>query len=207
MHSADHRLIQASATLSSPGAIITLWQQRGALSYAGEAVTQWQHGWQCARLAAAAGASAELQLAAWLHDLGHLMTDLAGSPTLAGIDDGHEALAAPLLGALFGDAVAEPVRLHVQAKRCLVGSRPGYRSELSADSMRSLALQGGPMSEAECAAFLAMPHARDAMRLRTWDDRAKDAALHPASEAVALAELAALMDRVAQPRGGDASQR
>jgi predicted HD phosphohydrolase len=79
----------------------------------------------------------------------------------------------------FGPAVAEPVALHVQAKRCLVGMQRGYRNSLSADSIRSLALQGGPMAPMEVDAFLLLPRAKDALRLRAWDDRAKDNALHP----------------------------
>jgi len=174
---------------------LELFERRGALAYDGEPVTQLQHAWQCAGLARQAGASDALQLAAWLHDVGHLMTDLQGSPTERGIDDAHEDLAARALLPLFGPAVAEPVRLHVQAKRYLVAQKPGYGESLSADSIRSLALQGGPMTAEECAEFAALPAARDAQRLRVWDDLAKDGQLPwPASDQV-LAELAALMAR------------
>ena len=173
--------------------ILALWQQRGHGAYEGEGVTQLQHGWQCGRLAQRAGATPALQLAAWLHDLGHLMTGLEGSPTVQGIDDRHETLAARALNRVFGPVVAEPVALHVQAKRYLVAVQPGYGHSLSPDSMRSLALQGGPMAVDEGIAFRAGPYAQDALRLRVWDDLAKDAGLHPAGEAEALAELAALM--------------
>lgn len=176
--------------------ILALWQERGHGAYEGEGVTQLQHGWQCGRLALRAGATPALQLAAWLHDLGHLMTGLAGSPTMQGIDDRHETLAARALNQVFGPAVGEPVALHVLAKRYLVAIQPEYRDSLSPDSMRSLALQGGPMAVDDCIAFRARPYAHDALRLRVWDDRAKDTALHPASEVEALAELAALMDQV-----------
>jgi len=176
--------------------ILALWQQRGHSAYEGEGVTQLQHGWQCGRLAQRAGAAPALQLAAWLHDLGHLMTGLHGSPTLQGIDDTHETLAARALNRVFGPAVAEPLALHVLAKRYLVTVQPAYRDSLSPDSVRSLALQGGPMAVDDCVAFRTRPHAGDALRLRVWDDLAKDAGLHPASEAEALAELAALMERV-----------
>jgi phosphonate degradation associated HDIG domain protein len=179
--------------------ILQLWDTRGHLAYDGEGITQLQHGWQCARLCRQAGAPVALQLAAWLHDLGHLMTGLSGSPTTRGIDDGHEHLGARALARVFGTAVAEPVALHVQAKRCLVATRPGYRDDLSPDSVRSLALQGGPMTADEATAFRARRHARDALRLRVWDDMAKNSALQPASTAQALEELAALMRLVAGP--------
>jgi predicted HD phosphohydrolase len=180
----------------SPEQITALFAERGHLSYEGEGVTQLQHAWQCGRLARLARATPELELAAWLHDLGHLMTGLEGSPTERGIDDAHEALAAQALSGLFGAAVAEPVALHVRAKRYLVGAQASYARTLSPDSVRSLALQGGPMSVAEREAFLALPYAQHATRLRIWDDHAKEWDEHPASPARALAELSAVMQAV-----------
>lgn len=174
-------------------AIVDLYATKGHLAYDGEGVSQLQHGWQCARLARHAGAAPALQLAAWLHDLGHLMTDLDGSPTLHGIDDQHESRAAGVLLPLFGPRVAEPVALHVQAKRCLVATKPEYLRLLSPDSQRSLVLQGGPMPIEEARAFLQRPHAPAAMRLRMWDDVAKSPYLRPPSEAAALDVLASLM--------------
>jgi phosphonate degradation associated HDIG domain protein len=178
-------------------AIVDLYANKGHVAYDGEGVSQLQHGWQCARLARHAGAAPALQLAAWLHDIGHLMTDLAGSPTLQGIDDRHESRGAALLLPLFGPRVAEPVALHVLAKRCLVATKPEYLRLLSPDSLRSLALQGGPMPIEEARAFLQRPHAPAAMRLRMWDDVAKSPYLRPPSEAAALDVLASLM-RVVQ---------
>lgn len=165
--------------------IEALFAARGQLAYDGEGITQWQHAWQCGQLALQARAPAPLQLAAWLHDLGHLLTGLDGTPTLRGHDDRHEALAARVLEPLFGTAVAAPVALHVQAKRYLVAARPGYRERLSADSVRSLALQGGPMTPEECASFEQQPFAEDALRLRAWDDLGKRPDWHPPPEAAA----------------------
>jgi predicted HD phosphohydrolase len=132
--------------------ILDLYRRRGDLAYDGEGITQWQHAWQCGRLAAKAGASPSLRLAAWLHDLGHLSTGLLGTPTLRGLDDRHEDVAARILRRLFSKAVSEPVALHVQAKRYLVATRPRYAQTLSPDSQRSLALQGGAMTVDECEA-------------------------------------------------------
>jgi phosphonate degradation associated HDIG domain protein len=171
--------------------IVELFARRGHLAYDGEGITQWQHAWQCGQLARRAGASPALQLAAWLHDWGHLLAGLEGTPTLHGHDDRHEALAAQALRPLFGAAVAEPVALHVEAKRYLVSNSPGYRECLSPDSLRSLALQGGAMNEVDCAAFLRMPYAADAMRLRAWDDKGKEPAWQPGADAEA--ELITLM--------------
>jgi gamma-butyrobetaine dioxygenase len=143
--------------------------------YPGELVTQWEHALQTAALAQQARASDALVTAALLHDIGHLddeWVDAAwGAP---GQDGQHEMRGAHLLAGLFGPEVTEPIRLHVQAKRYLVSGPNGYASKLSADSQRSLALQGGPMTPEEMAAFDLNPHAADALRLRCWDDLAKD---------------------------------
>jgi phosphonate degradation associated HDIG domain protein len=174
-----------------PADILELFARRGGLAYDGEGISQWQHAWQCGRLARQAGATPALQLAAWLHDLGHLLAGLEGTPTLRGHDDRHEDVAARALRPLFGCAVAEPIALHVAAKRYLVGQHADYRDRLSSDSVRSLALQGGPMDEAQCAAFIAMPYALDATRLRVWDDIAKQPDWRPPDDAAA--ELTGLL--------------
>jgi predicted HD phosphohydrolase len=62
----------------------------------------------------------------------------------------------------------------VQAKRYLARSEAAYAARLSPASVHSLALQGGPMNEAELSAFEALPHADSAVLLRRWDDLAKE---------------------------------
>ncbi len=188
-----------SADSLSRASLIDLYRQRGGLAYEGEGITQLQHAWQGGRLALAAGASPELQLAVWLHDVGHLLSDLQGTPTLAGIDDTHEVAGGRVLTRLFGEAVGTPVALHVAAKRYLVTRQPGYLAKLSPDSTRSLALQGGPMSDEDCGRFEQSRHARDALRLRAWDEASKVEGMRPDSTNSALAELKALMDAVPQP--------
>jgi predicted HD phosphohydrolase len=71
----------------------------------------------------------------------------------------------------------EPVRLHVDAKRYLCAVEPGYFQGLSPASVRSLALQSGPLDAEGAAAFIKAPHAADAVRLRRWDETAKVADL------------------------------
>ncbi len=75
--------------------------------------------------------------------------------------------------------MTEPVRLHVAAKRYLCATELGYFALLSAESVRTLALQGGPMTAAQRCAFEARPYARDAVAVRRWDDEAKDPAVTP----------------------------
>ena len=50
----------------------------------------------------------------------------------------HEYVALPFLRPLFGDAVLEPIRLHVDAKRYLCFAETGYWDSLSAASKHSL---------------------------------------------------------------------
>jgi gamma-butyrobetaine dioxygenase len=83
------------------------------------------------------------------------------------------------LGQWFGPAVTEPVRLHVAAKRYLCATEPNYFGLLSAESVRTLALQGGPMTPEQAAAFGALPFAHDAVAVRRWDDEAKDPLVTP----------------------------
>ena len=156
-----------------------LFAEHGDRMYAGEPVTQRQHALQSAQLAEQAGAEAALVVAALLHDLGHMVNDQGETPTLRGIDDRHEYVALPFLRGLFDEAVLQPIRLHVDAKRYLCAHGDGsingaqYWAQLSPDSKRSLELQGGIFSDAEAQRFIAQPHAAGAVRLRLWDDSAK----------------------------------
>jgi len=90
-----------------------------------------------------------------------------------GIDARHEDLGHAWLAQHFGPEVTAPVRMHVDAKRYLCATDPEYLSLLSPASMQSLQLQGGPFTEAEACAFEQRPFAREAVRLRRWDDLAK----------------------------------
>jgi predicted HD phosphohydrolase len=132
---------------------------------------------QTAWLAEQAGAGDELVTASLLHDLGHLLNDQGESPTLHGIDDFHQYFALPFLRGSFTERVLNPIKLHVDAKRYLCQVRPGYRATLSEDSTRSLQLQGGIYNAAACEKFIAQTGATDAVELRQWDDRAKQAVL------------------------------
>lgn len=150
-----------------------LYREHGHVAYSGEPVTQLEHALQSGLLAEEAGADDALVAAAFLHDLGHLLNRQGETPSARGIDDLHQYYVLPFLRPILPDAVLEPIRLHVDAKRCLCRIDAGYYESLSPDSVRSLALQGGIFSDAEADAFLQRPYAEDALRLRRWDDTAK----------------------------------
>jgi phosphonate degradation associated HDIG domain protein len=174
-----------------------IFDRRGAEQYSGEPVTQLQHALQTAALAEAAGADDVLTTAALLHDIGHLLQEFGDTPSLRGVDDLHQYAALPFLRGLFPNRVLDAIAGHVDAKRYLCATRPGYHAALSADSQRSLVLQGGIYSAAEAAAFIARPGAADAVSLRLWDDLAKqpDAATSPLAHFLARAERCALCPR------------
>src|SRR5690348_8527575 len=139
-------------------AIAELFAGPGARDYLGEAVSIGEHMRQAGALAEAAGAPAPLVAAALLHDVGHLLGEknrggLGGSSPRASTDARHGTGGAQWLTQWFGPAVTEPVR--------------------------TLALQGGPMTPDQVTAFDALPYARDAVAVRRWDDDAKDPAVTP----------------------------
>ena len=100
--------------------------------------------------------------------------DLGEDPASRGVDDVHEELGAQWLAERFGPDVSEPVRLHVAAKRYLCSTESDYFGKLAPDSVRSLELQGGLMSAGEIEEFRRNPHWQEAVRLRRYDEMAKD---------------------------------
>lgn len=154
--------------------IVQLFELKGNSMYGGEEVTQLEHALQTAYLARKEGASDSLIAASLLHDIGHLLHDLPEMASEDGIDDIHEELASVFLKHHFIDAVVEPVKLHVQAKRYLCAVELGYYESLSHPSKTSLTMQGGVMNDIEVKEFENNPFYKDAVSLRKWDDMAKD---------------------------------
>lgn len=154
--------------------LLTVYAGRATRRYGLSAVNQLQHALQSAAQAEADGCTPATVLASLLHDVGHMIHELGEDPAGRGIDDVHEELGAQWLARHFTPAVVEPVRLHVAAKRYLCATEADYFGKLSPDSVRSLGLQGGPMSADEVAAFRRLPHCEEAVRLRRYDEGAKD---------------------------------
>lgn len=160
--------------MSAADRILDILETSGAEQYGDEAVSQLQHALQCAHLAERSGAPDSLVVAALLHDIGHLIHKLGEDAAARGIDDRHEVLGRKFLARWFDEDVTAPVGMHVDAKRWLCATDPAYFDTLSPASVRSLELQGGPFTEAGAAAFIARPHAHDAVAVRRWDEQAKD---------------------------------
>ncbi len=140
-----------------------------------------------AQLAVDAGADDEGAVAAGvLHDIARVVPR-RGVP--------HETAGAAWCEPRYGKRVAWLVGAHVAAKRYLVATDPSYRAGLSQASIRSLARQGGALTEAEAEEWAAHPWAHDAARLRRWDDGAKIVG----GAELDLDAAVAILDRVALP--------
>lgn len=162
-------------TADDPATVIAaLFASDGAAEYLGEPVTQAEHMLQAAALAEQDHAARALVAAALLHDVGHFAGTLTGHDLMRGTDNRHEQNGAAWLGRWFGEEVTEPIRLHVAAKRYLCTVEPGYAASLSPASVYTLGVQGGLMQRAQLAEFEANWYAAAAIRVRRWDDMAKN---------------------------------
>jgi gamma-butyrobetaine dioxygenase len=160
----------------------------------GEGVTDLHHALQCAALARRAGAHDDLVLAALVHDVGRLLAVASaadGQPRRESPHDHHAGWGAAALQPFVPARTLAAVARHVAAKRYLCAVDPAYVAALSPASVRSLAAQGGPLSREERARFEAEPWTEEAVRLRRWDEAAKD----PAAACAPLAEYRPLLVR------------
>ena len=152
--------IEADRTVTAIEALFTSPEAREPY---GEDLSIAAHMLQTAHLAAKDGAPETLVAAALLHDIGWPLGE-----------DPHELSGAARVSAGFGEAVAAPIRAHVAAKRWLVATDPDYAATLSAESQRTLVIQGGAMTAEECTIFERHEGFAGAVRLRRYDDAAKD---------------------------------
>ena len=152
-----------------------------------DAVDELDHALQAAAMAVDAGADDELVLAAALHDLAHspLFGDVAA--------ERHDRVAQDWLTPRFGERVGWLAGAHVAAKRYLVATDPDYATTLSAVSVDSLDHQGGARVDPE---FVGHPWWPDALRLRRYDDAAKD----PCGDAASIDDVLAIAERVLAQR-------
>lgn len=148
-----------------------------------EAVDELDHSLQAAACALADGADDELVLAAALHDIGH-------SPLLPkSAYHHHDSAAHDWLAPRFGARVAWLAGAHVAAKRYLVATEPDYAESLTETSVTSLAAQGGAAVD---RALVDHPWWPDAVRLRRYDDAAKD----PQARGASIADVLEVARRV-----------
>lgn len=156
--------------------ILQLFKLYGDDDYDGEPVSQTSHMIQAAMLAVKEDADEELILGAFLHDIGHLLkhsqpTEAMGSFGVVN----HEGIGAIYLhNCGFSERICSVVDMHVQAKRYLVATNKTYEAKLSPASKETLKWQGGPMTKEEAKAFERHPYFKDIVKVRLWDEAAKD---------------------------------
>ncbi len=151
-----------------------VFKRRGAESYLGEDVTMAQHMLQAAQCAEQSGADVSLIVAALLHDIGHYKNEIPESELAKGMNNFHEEAGANFLEDYFPTSVFEPIRQHVSAKRYLCSVKSDYFERLTQASIHTLNLQGGPMSKDEVKEFEKNIYLDDCIKLRYWDEEAKD---------------------------------
>ncbi|GGB12935.1 MULTISPECIES: phosphonate degradation HD-domain oxygenase [Mucilaginibacter] len=156
--------------------VFSLYEKFGDADYIGEPVSQLEHMSQAASLAEAEGYDDEVVLAAFFHDIGHLCADAEEAGSMDGMGNvDHERLGADyLLERGFSERVANLVQGHVIAKRYLTYKYPEYYNRLSDASKATLEFQGGVMTADEAAEFELNQDAELIIRLRYWDDMAKE---------------------------------
>lgn len=154
--------------------LFALYELQGGNEYIGEPVTILEHSVQSAQLAEAEGHDKEVIMAALFHDIGHLMPthphdDMAGLGHRS-----HEQVGAEYLAQFgFSERLLYLVKAHVAAKRYLCYAQPTYYERLSEASKQTLVFQGGVMDAAEAAAFEQNPLFELSLRMRHWDEAAK----------------------------------
>lgn len=156
--------------------VFSLYEKYGDEDYIGEPVSQLEHMSQAAALAKAEGFDDDVVLAAFFHDIGHLCAEAGEAESMDGMGNvDHEQIGADfLLERGFSERVANLVQGHVIAKRYLTFKYPEYYNRLSDASKTTLNFQGGVMTAEEAADFELNPDAELIIRLRYWDDMAKE---------------------------------
>ena len=163
--------------------IFKLYEKHGSKGYIGESVSQYEHAMQAALQAeeyfksAASNIHAEVILAAFFHDVGHLLRyepwfkgKLMGN---LGVYD-HEKVGAIFLSKLgFPDKVCKLVATHIVTKRYLITKNESYFNKLSLASKQTFEYQGGRLDNLQVIAFEQNDLFNYHLLIRKWDDNAK----------------------------------
>lgn len=156
--------------------IFGLYNKYGQANYIGEKISQIEHMCQAAQLAEGLGHDDEVILAAFFHDIGHLVDPTPDDEhNMGGFGTkDHEKLGADYLRQKgFSEKIARLVESHVAAKRYLTYANVDYYNNLSEASKRTLEFQGGKMSKEEAGMFAADPLFDLFIQMRQWDEQAK----------------------------------
>ena len=151
----------------------SIFERRGGEEYLGEPVTMGQHMLQGATMAEQSKEPDDIIIGALLHDIGHFTSEFGTFSMEDKKDRFHEDAGAAVLEHFFPKVITDCCRYHVAAKRYLCATNPEYCQKLSAASVHSLNLQGGPMSEIEVKEFEKNPNLEKILTVRLYDDAGK----------------------------------
>ena len=151
----------------------SIFERRGGEEYLGEHVTMGQHMLQGATMAEQSKEPDDIIIGALLHDIGHFTSEFGTFSMEDEEDRYHEDAGAAVLEHFFPKVITDCCRYHVAAKRYLCATNPEYFQKLSAASVHSLNLQGGPMSETEVKEFEKNPNLEKILTVRLYDDAGK----------------------------------
>lgn len=152
--------------------IMQLFRQRGQEIYC-EGINIVEHMLQCANLAAKETTDEEVIIAAFLHDIGHLLD----TKQLEKFDgENHAFIGAKFVQSMgFSTRIAVLIQNHIEAKRYLSLVDTFYYQSLSELSKQNLAHQGGRMTTAEAMAFEESPYYEWNVKMRKWFEADKAA--------------------------------
>ena len=157
--------------------LFALYERFGDEDYIGEPISQLEHASQAAEHALKGKHDDEVVLAAFFHDLGHLLPFLSDTSAESMGGYGvyqHEAIAADYLQKMgFSNKMTTLVHLHVDAKRYLTFTHPIYYEKLSIASKKTLFHQGGLMTSEEARNFEQNPYFDLILKMRYFDELAK----------------------------------
>ena len=171
---------------TSASKIIELFKEHGEVVY-GEVMSVNSHSIQAGWLAKKKGYDRDIQVAALLHDIGHIIPLLANEASGERMGEfgmeQHDLIGADYLERVgFPEVVVACAKNHVKAKRYLCYQEPGYYEQLSPASVETLRYQGGPMDAKEATTFEQAPHFKASITVRRLDELAKEEG-YPITEA------------------------
>jgi len=150
-----------------------LFKEKGNESYMiNEPITQWEHAWQAACIARAAGADEPSIVGALLHDIGNFVGPHVGDAV--GVQTTHAQLGSKWLKKQgFPQKVVDCAYWHAFAKVYLCEVDSSYKSTLSRASQESYEAQKGQFSDEMRRQLIRLPYFGQLLAVRRCDDMAK----------------------------------
>jgi len=157
--------------------LFALYEKYGKRSSAGQPISQLEQMAQAAALAEEEGFEDEVILAAFFHNIGYVCANSedGNNANESGNIDREKLGADYLRQHGFSERLATMVESDMMANRYLAYKYPEYYEQLSEADKAKLELRGGRMSILEAEKFELDPDAELFVRLRYWNDKAKNA--------------------------------